>query len=174
MRMLTFGFIVLLASSSAWSQEMESDGELDGAARLVVQQEDVRRLELAIPLEHIKGQIDQLFQGKESALAVRRRKVEAEAAFDGWRAAREELGLLADIKGNLDAIYQLNVRRQNEGEIEDTKVLESHNRVLEKQIALLQKREQARGHLLRLLEIALVEIVNDGDRESGTTGTAGN
>ena len=119
----------------------------------------VEALEMPYSEEDILKQIARQFGKTESALFIRAREFQVRASYDGWKTTKQELALMAGIKANLDAAHRVDVLRQREAEIEDTAVLESHTRVLEKEIALLQKRAECRSHLLRILELANVQII---------------
>ena len=147
----------LLAGAAAWGE--------GGAAWVTVA--DVDSLELRLSLEDVFSQIDRHFQRAESALALRARKLEAMVAFYGWRAGRQEMELLGQVLKNLEAMHTLNVQKQEHAEIEDIEVLRSHNQVLEKRIALLQKQSACRGHLFRLIEIANLDMVSHESQEAG-------
>ena len=75
---------------------------------------------------------------------------------------------MSAVLDNLAAIHELNVQKQKHAEIEDIEVLRSHNQVLEKQIGLLQKQEECRAHLFRLIDLANLEIVSH-ERAKETT-----
>ena len=119
----------------------------------------VEALELPYSLEDLLKQIDDQYRQTESALFIRAQTFQTRAAYDGWKTTKQELAVIARIKANLDAAHQVNVRRQREAEIEDVQVLASQNRVLEKEIELLQKQQECRAHLRRILELANVQII---------------
>ena len=139
----------------------------EGRRRLAVSLEEVDALELSVTLEQVFSAIDQHFR-VESALSLRERKLKAVVAFHGWRTARQEIALMSAVLDNLAAIHELNVQKQKHAEIEDIEVLRSHNQVLEKQIGLLQKQEECRAHLFRLIDLANLEIVSH-ERAKETT-----
>jgi hypothetical protein len=121
---------------------------------------EVEALELPLTLEQVMAAIDLQFQGVESALATRARKVEALVAFYGWQDGKEEVGLLGKSLANLEAIHALKARQQARAEIKDEEFLRSENQVLGERMTLLRKRSECRGHLLRLLDLANVEVVS--------------
>ena len=138
----------MMASPAGWGEEIK---------RPSVSLEEVDALELSVSLEAVINQIDRHFK-VESALSLRERKLQAVVAFHSWRAAKREIELMTKVLENLTAIHELNVKKQKHAEIEDIEVLRSHNQILEKQIGLLQKQEQCRAHLFRLIELANLEI----------------
>ena len=145
--------VMVMASPAVLGEEVE---------RLSVTLEEVDALELSISLEDIISRIDRYFKA-ENALSLRKRKLQAVVAFHGWRAAKQEIKLMTTVLDNLTAVHDLNVKKQEHAEIEDIKVLQSHNQVLEKQIALLQKQEGCRGHLFRVIELANLKIKSHDD-----------
>ena len=120
----------------------------------------VESLEMPYSERIILNQIEKQYQKTQSALFIRGQKFQARGAYDGWKTTKQELAVMARIKANQDATHQLNLRRQREADIEDTKVLDSHNRLLERDIAILEKRKECKAHLLRILELANVQIID--------------
>ena len=149
---------LMMTSPAVWGEEIKKPS---------VSLEEVDALELSVSLEAVINQIDRHFK-VESALSLRERKLQAVVAFHGWRATKQEIKLLAKVLENLTAIHELNVQKQEHADIEDIEVLRSHNQVIEKRIGLLQKQEQCRAHLFRLIELANLEIKSHESAEEGS------
>lgn len=153
---LAVALVVWAVVGAAWGET--------GVPRISVA--EVEALEFQLSLEQVLAAIDRQFQGVESGLAIRTRKAQAMVAFYGWRDGKEAVALLEQTLTNLEAIHALKTRQQAHAEIKDEEVLRSQNQVLGERMTLLQKRSECRGHLLRLVDLANLEVISGDESDN--------
>ena len=89
---------------------------------------------------------------------VVKRKLDVVRSFFALRAGKEELGLQLQELNNLRAIWELNIKLAEKGEITDLQLLDSENSLLSKRAALIGKEKECRNYLLEIARLALLRI----------------
>ena len=120
----------------------------------------VDSLKLPFTLEQLTERLEEQFKDVDRPLLIQR-KWETIIAFYQFQKNRMELSLLEKVRDNIKAVHQLNYKRQLNAEITDLEYFSSKNRLLQQEVEVLNTREQARTNLLRICQLANLEIISD-------------
>lgn len=84
--------------------------------------------------------------------------------------SKKELKILSIEASNLKAIWKLNKKLADKGEISDLQLLASQNAYLSKQAALIAKESECRNYLFEIIHLGFlkIEIKEDGKKEINT------
>lgn len=97
------------------------------------------------------------------------RKWEVTREYYQFIAAKREIRFLIESRDIIQAIHNLNVKRQQHADIDDIVVLKSKNELIQKEIDLLRGIESCRLSLLAILQICNVEIISDEQKKTAET-----
>lgn len=94
-----------------------------------------------------------------------KRKWDIVKNYYALKSAKKELSLLSIETQNLKAIWNLNQKLADKGDITDLQLLASQNTYLNRQIALIAKETECRNYLLEIVRLAFLKIEIEDEQE---------
>lgn len=114
----------------------------------------------SLQIPYSLSELTEVFRGKlsENEPDIIKRIFEVTLNYYNLEASRKMLALLSIEVSNLKAVWELNNKLANKGDITDLQLLASHNAYLEKRIALLSEEKAGRSYLLEIVRLSLIKI----------------
>ena len=129
-------------------------------AALTITHENIATLNLPYTLDDLLEWVDTKLSNHDRILRMQR-TWKIIQAYNTLRSLQEELKLLSVEKRNLQQLYDLAKRKQQRASMTDSDVLQAHNAVIAREIALIKKREECRSSIMEILQLCIIEVIFD-------------
>ena len=123
---------------------------------------DVDRLRLSVPLSELLQYLKSKLPHDEPIL--RERSLGVIKTYYNFQAAKKELQLLNIECDNLRAIYDLHIKKQKAAQVSDLDVLQSHNALLAKELAIVSKQSESRNYIIEIARLCNIRIEYNGHK----------
>ena len=163
-------YMAMMGPLMGGGEEVGQSGTGGRIRLLQVSLEEVDALELQFGLPELLAHLEKQL-GQVDRPEARQRKWKLVRAYYGYRATRQEIGLLRKKQETIEALCALDSILVANAQVPDEQWLSARNEVISQRIALLNKIVQCRLFLLEILEASNAEILS---HESAQGKTAAN
>ncbi len=144
MKILTIVFVLSIASQVC--------------AQIQITKPDLDSLKFAYSLDEVIGYLQSKVPDVRDSTLFKQKSLQIIQAYYNFQDGKAELEILAKETDNLQAIYQLYLRKQKTSQASDLEVLQAHNNYLNRKFAVISKQSEARNSLIELAKLLNLNI----------------